>query len=102
MESIGAALGNQRDLRTRGPSRIRIAIRGRDAELLGRIQGGTQHAVKRKAIHLVVVVNAVQSDVALIGAGAGNCALAAVGIAPGILVAHARLFRPGTRRRAAG
>ena len=80
MDLVGTALGEQTYLCAgRSPS-IGIAIGRRHAEFFGRVEGGAQHTGKRETIGLVVVVQTVQSYVALIGTGAGNRSAAAVGI----------------------
>src|SRR5277367_152676 len=78
MELVGAALGDQVDLRPGRPSCICVRVRRRYAKFLSRIKRRPQHPCKGEAIRLIVVVQTVQSYVALIGAGTSYRSAAAV------------------------
>ena len=66
MIGVGAAARDQRNLRAGRTAGVRIRVGGDYAELLHRVAGGTQHTAEGIAGVLVVIVNAVKSDVALV------------------------------------
>ena len=78
MKSVGAGFGDHGDLRARRASLVGISASGGDAELFNRVLGFAEHAGEGVATHLIVVVHAVEGDVALIGAAAVDRAGAAV------------------------
>ncbi len=78
MPVVGAALGDDVYLCAGGAARLGIRAGRRDAEFLHRIERGTQHAIEGEACDLIVVVETVQRDVALVGACARDDAAAAV------------------------
>ena len=87
VEIVRAGLGNQRNLRAGGATLIGVRVRRNDAKLLQRIGRGAQDAGECFVRHyvkpalLLVIVNAVEQDVGLIGApaiditGAGHARL---------------------------
>ena len=70
MQRVGAALGHQAHLSSGAARGIRVGVGGSDTELLHRIQRHAHDAGERFARLLVVVVHAVQGEVALIAAAA--------------------------------
>ena len=78
MELVGAGLGDEADLRAGGAAGVCVGVAGGDAKLFNRILGLAKHAGKGKAVDLVVVVDTVDGDVALVGAAAVDCAAAAI------------------------
>ena len=78
MKLVGSALGDEVDLCAGGAARGRGAVGGGDAKFLSGVERGAQDAGEGGAEDLVVVVESVESDVALVRASAGDCALAAV------------------------
>ena len=65
---VGATFGNERHLCARGASLVGIGIRGCDSELLDGVQCDWQDGSKSAALYLVVDINAIQRDVALVTA----------------------------------
>src|SRR2546422_6480212 len=78
MEAVGAALGNQHNLRARSPAFIGVATRSSYPEFLERVQSRPQGALKCKPLDWIIVVHAVNRDVGLITASTGHRAAAAV------------------------
>ncbi len=78
MELISPGLGDEADLSAGGAPGIGVGEAGGDAKLLNRILGLAKDPSKGKAVDLVVVVDTVHGDVALIGATAIDSATAAV------------------------
>ena len=70
---------------------IGIAIASGDAEFFDGVLGLAQHAGEGVSVHLVVVVDAVEGDVALVGAAAVDRAAAAVIVMQSGQVEHAGL-----------
>ena len=68
-----AGLRHQAYLRTRRPARVGVCVAGGDAELFRRILRRPKNAGKGEAPQLVVVVHAVQRDVALVRPAAVHC-----------------------------
>ena len=105
MELVGAALGDQGHLSSRASTLISVIVRRRDPEFLHRINRRGQHRSKSIAAGLVVYVNPVQSDVALIAAGAIDRAVARVlvliNIEPVAGIRHPRLQAEQVRNVAA-
>jgi hypothetical protein len=66
MKFVGPRFGNHADLRTRRSAFVRIGVARGHAKFLDRILGLAQHPGKSKSTHLVVVVHAIQCDVALV------------------------------------
>src|ERR1700686_3282729 len=78
MELVGAGLGDEADLRTGGASGVGVGEAGGDAKLLDRILGLPKDTGEGEAVYLIVVVNAVNCNIALIGTATIDCATAAV------------------------
>src|SRR2546426_11105466 len=78
MEAVGAALGNQHNLRARSPAFIGVATRSSYPEFLERVQSRPQGALKCKPLDWIIVVHAVNRDVGLITGSTGHRAAAAV------------------------
>ena len=100
MEPVGAGLGNEADLCAGGASGIGVGETSGDTKLLNRILGLTKDASEGEAVDLVVVVDTIHGDVALIGAAAIDSATAAVlhrGIAGWGQINDARLEREDIR-----
>ena len=68
VKSVGAGLGDEADLRAGGAARVGVGVAGDDAELLDGVLGFAKDAEEGEAAKLVVVVDAVERDVALVGA----------------------------------
>ena len=75
---VGSRLGDHADLRTGRAALIGVGKTGGYAELFDRVLGFTQHTGEGIAIHLVVVVDTVDGDIALVGPAAVDRAAAAV------------------------
>ena len=69
-EICSRRIGDHADLGARGTAGISIGICGDDAELLDGVLGLAEHASEGVAIHLVVVVDTIDGDVALVRAAA--------------------------------
>jgi hypothetical protein len=78
MELVGAGLGDEADLCSGGSSGVGVGEAGGDAKLLDRILGLAKDASEGEAVDLVVVVDTVHGDVALIGPAAIDSATPAV------------------------
>jgi hypothetical protein len=78
--AIGPALGDQVDLSAGGAACLGGPVGGGDAKLLGGVEGRAQDAGEGIAVDLVVVVQSIKGNVALVRAPAGNGSLAAVGV----------------------
>ncbi len=78
MKCICAGTCHNTDLRSRRPARVGISARRDHAKLVHRVERRSQHAGKREALHLIIVVHAVQGHVALIGSRACHCTRPAV------------------------
>ena len=72
MKFVRSGLGHQGDLCSRTTSGVRIRTGGRDAELLRGIECRPQNSREGVAVLLVIVVQAIQGYVRLVGACAGD------------------------------
>ena len=78
MKRICAALGDKRNLRAGTSTGIGGAVGGGHPELLGRIERRAQYAGKFCAVQLIVVIHAVERDVALVRPSPAHRAAAAI------------------------
>ena len=78
VELVGSGLGDHADLRAGGAASIGIGIAGGDAKLFDGVLGLAQDAGECVAVDLIVVVDAVEGDVALIRTAAVDSTAAAV------------------------
>ena len=78
VEAIGARLGDETNLRAGGASGFSVGIARGDAELFDRILSQTEDASEGEAVDLIVVVDAIESKVALVGTFPVDCAAAAI------------------------
>ena len=78
MEFVGSRLGDHTDLGPGRASLIGIGESGSHTEFFHRVLGFTQHAGKGVAVDLIVVVQAVQGDIALVGPSSVDGAAAGI------------------------
>ena len=78
VELVGSGLGDHADLGARGAAGVGVGVAGDHAELFDGILGCAKNTGEGKAVDLIVVVDAVDGDVALVGAAAVDGAAAAV------------------------
>ena len=72
MEFVGAALGHQRHLGGARAAHVGAVVARADLELLQRVERHAHHRRVGEALHRIVDVNAVERDVRLIAARAGD------------------------------
>ncbi len=78
VEVVCAGFGDKADLGAGGAAGVGVGVAGGDAELFGGVLGGAEDAGEGEAAQLIVVVDAIEGDVALIGTAAVDGAAAAV------------------------
>ena len=78
MNGVGSLLGDERDLRARGTSFVRVAVAGGDTKLLQRVERGPERTLEGVPKKLVMVIEAVEAEVGLIAARAAYRTAAAV------------------------
>jgi hypothetical protein len=76
MEGIGTALGDQRDLASGGASLVGVTANGGYAKLLDGVECGANSTLESRAASLLVIVNAIESDVGLVATATIECAVA--------------------------
>ncbi len=78
VEIVGATLGDERDLSAGGTAAIGVVVGGGDAKFLDGVEGNREHGSEGVAASLVIDVDTVKGDVALVAVGAVDRAAAAV------------------------
>ena len=78
VEIVGAALGDESDLSAGGTAAIGVVVGGGDAKFLHGVEGDGEHGSEGVAAGLVIDVDAIESDVALVAARAVDRAAAAI------------------------
>ena len=103
MQLVGAAFGHHVHLRAGRAAGVCVGAGGGHAKLFHRVERGAQHAGEGIALHLAVVVEAIERDVALVRARAGYGATATVRVLVDVMtqVEHAWLQAQQVRNVAA-